>query len=292
MKKLKKLIKKTALLFPPVKGLKLRMDDMRSQIKDLHNQNEKLSVKLQDAFSYSGFLEKQLSLIIENKKNCPICGNEFWIFLPGPFGKRKNASCPFCGSLERHRSLYLFFKENTNLYNRNEFSDTIKILHFAPEPCLYEYFNNVPNSDYFPVDFDSSVQGIRDVIDIQNIKYEDNTFDIIICNHIMEHIPDDHAAMREVKRVLKPTGIAIINAPVYYSLDFTLENPEYNTPELRTEYYGQFDHIRKYGKDYVIRLQDAGFIVCIIEPNKDLNEHELSHYGLNKKEKIYKCEKQ
>jgi SAM-dependent methyltransferase len=299
MRKLKKLIKKAVLLFPPVKRLKRRMDDMRRQIEELHNQinvlqdqNEKLSVNLQNTSAYTGFLEGQLNSAIDVKKVCPICGNEFWVFLSGgTFGTRKNASCPYCGSLERHRALYLFFRKQTDLFDRNESSLPVSILHFAPEPCLYEKIRNIANLDYFPVDFDSSVQGIRDVIDIQNVKYGDGIFDIIICNHVLEHIPDDHAAMRELNRILKQEGTAYINTPVDYSRDVTLENPEYNTPELRTRYYGQFDHVRYYGNDYVSKLEDAGFSVRVIEPNKDFNENEISRYGLLKDEKIYECKK-
>ena len=303
---MKKFIKKIALLFPPVKRLKRRIGDMRSQIESLNKEICEMRSEIESLYGknkelrslienykngYEG-LKRQLDSAIDNgnKKVCPICSSEFLVYLPGPFGKRKNASCPYCGSLERHRALYLFFERNTNLFNRNELSTTIKILHFAPEPCLYNKIKNIPNKDYFPVDIDPSAQGIRDVIDIQNIKYEDCTFDIIICNHVMEHIPDDRSAMRELKRVLKSGGVAYINTPVDYTLDWTLESPEYNTPELRTKYYGQFDHVRLYGKDYVTRLQDAGFDVCVIEPNKDLNEEEIQRYGLLKDEIIYKCE--
>ena len=130
---------------------------------------------------------------------------------------------------------------------------------------------------------------IRDVIDIQKIKYPDGMFDIVFCNHVLEHVPDDIAAMKELRRVLKKNGIAYINSPVFDTLDITLEKPEYNTPELRLQYYGQHDHLRKYGKDYLSRLENAGFAVAVILINDKFTDAELSRYGLLKDEKIYQC---
>lgn len=146
--------------------------------------------------------------------------------------------------------------------------------------------------DYYPVDINPEHYGIRDVVDITNIQYEGNFFDLIICNHVLEHIPDDAKAMSELFRVLKPSGKAIINVPFNKTLEVTLEDEKYNTPELREKYYGQFDYVRLYGKDYVKRLEKAGFYVETVYPNVNRSAHELKIYGIGAKDTIDICKKQ
>lgn len=286
-----KYVKKIALLLPPVKKRYQHIIDLNKFIEDLKNHNEALAKELLETQFLNKFLIEQLYNIVDEKKLCPLCNKEFWTYLP--FGEipRKNARCPYCGSLERYRAWYLFFNNHTNIFCNpvNE----VKILHFAAEGFIYEKLSVLTNVDYYPVDIDplggGGVEGIRDVIDIQKIKYPDNMFDIIICNHVLEHVQDDIIAIKELYRVLKKSGIAYINSPVFDSLEFTLEKPEYNTPELRLQYYGQHDHLRKYGMDYISRLESAGFSVKVILPNEIFNDSELSRYGLLKDEKIYQC---
>ena len=244
-------------------------------------------------------LEKEKSLRgeIADRKFCPVCQSQVDKFLPFGVVKRKNARCPYCFSLERHRALWFYFENHTDLFT-NKNKKSLKILHFAPEKIFYDKFSNSLDIDYYPVDFDSSFSGfigdggnyiLRDIVDIQNIQYQNNMFDVIICNHILEHIPNEQSAITELLRVLKKDGQAYISVPVYDDLEVTLENHTYNTAELRKKYYGQSDHVRKYGRDFPQRLTNAGFDVEIIYLNKYLTEHELICYGMRNTEKIYKC---
>ena len=258
-------------------------DMIKNLERKLLNLDKRLSVSLMT-------LESKLDDIyyMKGKKRiCPACKNEVNVFLPGK--TTKNEICPHCRAYKRHRALWLYLENQTNLFEINEQSGTVKILHFAPEKVFYEKFSTMSNVDYYPVDFNPNFVGIRDVIDIQEIKYPDEMFDIIICSHLLEHIPDDRKAMKELRRVLKKGGTAYISCPVYQSLNVTFENPEYSTPELRLRNYGQIDHVRKYGKDFPQKLLDAGFDVEILEYRKDFTEVELDKYGLNKNGIIYKC---
>ena len=164
----------------------------------------------------------------------------------------------------------------------------MRILHFAPEPIFHKLFSSFKDIDYWPVDLNPKMRGVRKAVDITNIPFDDNSFDLIMCTHVLEHIPDDKKAMSELYRVLKPqTGIAFLNVPVF-NIPVTFENPEYNTPELRLKYFGQEDHVRKYGKDYIDRLRAIGFIV---ENFKDLDEKDLKRYSISKNDKMYWCRK-
>lgn len=227
---------------------------------------------------------------------CPVCkskvrvflpfGNGFWSNAVG-IGLRPNAQCPNCKSLERHRALWLLMQQ-LDWYRKG-----MRVLHFAPELIFYQLFSSLKDIDYWPVDLDPKRYGgmVRKAVDITNITFDDNSFDLIMCTHVLEHIPDDKKAMAELYRVLKPkTGIAFLNVPVF-NIPATFENPEINTPELRSKYYGQFDHVRAYGLDYPQRLADAGFSVqmCDIEDNDEIF---LKRYGLNREEKIFLCRKE
>ncbi|MNI39447.1 hypothetical protein D3C73_936290 [compost metagenome] len=182
----------------------------------------------------------------------------------------------------------MYLEEEYNLF---EYSDGLSLLHFAPEKVFNDFFTKNIKIDYYPVDLNPNYPGIRDVVDITQIPYEDNKFDIIICNHVIEHIPNERQALNEMWRVLKPTGAAFINAPVFDQLEFTIEKDEYNTPELRKKYYGQDDHVRKYGRDYKARLEKQGFKVEKILFNLEFNDELLKMNGLIKNEPIFKCTK-
>ncbi|MBR1646147.1 MAG: methyltransferase domain-containing protein [Selenomonadaceae bacterium] len=217
---------------------------------------------------------------------CPVCKTKIRVFLPFGETPRPNAQCPNCKSLERHRALWLLLQQ-LNWYRKG-----MHVLHFAPELIFYRLFTSFKDIDYWSVDLDPKGYGgmVRKQVDITNITFDDNSFDLIMCTHVLEHIPDDKKAMSELYRVLKPkTGIAFLNVPVY-DMPQTFENPEINTPELRSKYYGQFDHVRAYGLDYPQRLSEAGFIVHLITM-QGFDEKTLKRYGLNKNEKIFLCRK-
>lgn len=168
----------------------------------------------------------------------------------------------------------------------------MKILHFAPEPIFHQRFSSIPDVDYYPVDLNPNAYKIRKVVDITDIPFDDNTFDLIMCTHVLEHIPDDKKAMSELYRVLKPnSGVALLTVPIDRTHAKTLENPAYNTPELRSKYYGQSDHVRRYGADYPDRLRAAKFFVEEIKMDKVFDEDDLNIYGLIRWEKFHICRK-
>lgn len=222
----------------------------------------------------------------DEMKYCPICGYETPIFIAGGVNYRKNAMCPNCNSLERHRFLYFFIENRINLTNN------FQLLHFAPEKAFYDIFKNLDNVDYHTCDIEKSVY-VNEIIDIQDIPYDNDFFNLIICNHVLEHVPDDKKAMSELYRVIKPVsenGGAIIMVPLDLNMSETLEKEEYNTPELREKYYGQSDHVRLYGADFQNKLEDAGFDVEVFDNNSSVH-HNLIKYGFGKEEMLFYCTK-
>lgn len=204
-----------------------------------------------DASTIEAFWEEFVEsspLVVD--KQCPICDRTVKMFGPSGTPLRYNALCPHCNSLERHRALWL----HTNKKKLLPESNHIKLLHFAPEKCFYNILQN-RTADYYPVDYNPDYPGIRCRVDITNIPYSHDFFDIIICNHVLEHIIDEERALTELSRVLKPEGTVIITVPLNDSLNETFEEPEYNTPELRLIHYGQEDHVRIYGRDIKKRLE-------------------------------------
>lgn len=224
---------------------------------------------------------------LQKGKTCPICHKQFRIYWPYGVQMRDNAQCPFCRSMERHRTLWLYLEQNADLLGR----DGMRVLHFAPEKAFLDRFSSMSSVDYWPVDLNPNMEGIRRAVDITDIPFEDGSMDVIICNHVMEHIPDEKKAFSELHRVLAKDGIAIINVPMDASRETTFENPEYNTPELREKYFGQHDHVRVYGRDYADRLRAASFEVEIAEPNKERSDAELKAYGVYREDKVYICRK-
>lgn len=227
------------------------------------------------------------SVILE-KKQCPICKSKIRLYTPFGDPLRSNAKCPVCQSLERHRALYISLERE---YGALEGLKGLSILHFAPEKVYFDLFSANKNIDYYPVDFDPGFPGIRDVVDITQIPYENDQFDLIICSHVIEHITEEQQALKELKRVLKSEGLAYINAPIYNELEFTLEKEEYNTPELRYKFYGQHDHVRKYGRDYTSRIKQSGFNVDEVKLSLEFNEKQMMFHGLAESEILYKCTK-
>jgi len=216
-------------------------------------------------------------LFTDNNVQCPFCswhGKEFM-----PFGviRRENAMCPKCGSLERHRLFYLYLKKVIPIDRK------IKVLHFAPEKILTSLFKSYNNIEYLSADINPSVAMVKE--DITNISFQDNSFDIIFCSHVLEHIEDDHKAMKELHRVLKPDGFAILQVPIYYEfngrkIDKTYEDFSVSSPEEREKVFGQKDHFRVYGRDYSDRLTKTGFKVKIEKYLHSLSSEDIKRYGL------------
>ena len=226
-------------------------------------------------------------------KKCPICGYEGIGFIPFPNIIHKEVISPECGSHERHRALWLYFEENKELLQ-----DGAKILHFAPQMLFKELFTS-NDVEYHAVDKNPGLYTYADeIIDIQDIPYDECYFDLIICSHVLEHVPDDMNALRELYRVLKPGGTALILVPmngVSYNLPYdelkTLEREEYNTPELREEHYGQSDHLRLYGADFKERILESGFEIVSADFIKNLGIETIERYALVRNENIFECRK-
>ena len=229
-------------------------------------------------------VETIASHVLEKDRECPICKTKLNVFMPYGANIRKNADCPICHSKERHRFLWLYF-EKINIFDRGG-----KVLHFAPEKFFYDKCSSLPNIDYWPVDI-RKLPTVRTVVDITDIPFEDSSFDIIICNHVLEHVINDRKAMSELYRVLSPQGVAFINCPVDRRLATTLEKEEYDTPELRFKYYGQHDHVRLYGRDFPKKLEVAGFSVDEVHCPVMMSSSMIYKYGLNAGNMIYVCKK-
>jgi len=194
---------------------------------------------------------------------------------------RDNALCPWCLSLERHRILWKYLEDKTDIYS----DKVIKVLHFAPEWHFQERFKAAPNIDYLSCDLDMPTA--MDKQDITALTYADESFDMIMCNHVLEHIPDDRKAMSELFRVLKPGGWAILQTPMNQD-EKTYEDDSITNPKEREEHFGQNDHVRLYGLDKKQRLEAVGFEVTI-DPyvSEHYTDSEIQYYGFIKEEDVW-----
>lgn len=216
----------------------------------------------------------------------PIDGKTFSKFLPYGYQKqRENALSPSTFSLERHRLLWLYLQNETHF-----FSKPAKVLHFAPEQAFYKRFKKLKNLDYTTTDLNSPIADVK--ADICNLPFGDNQYDVIFCNHVLEHIPDDFKAMQELYRVLKPGGMAVLQVPYERGRKTTFEDDSITDPKERTRIFGQYDHVRIYGEDYFERLRTIGFTVDEVDYTSILSEEQVTKYCLEKGEIIPVCYKQ
>lgn len=214
---------------------------------------------------------------------CNICQRGFRKFLPYGRIARENALCPNCLGLERHRLMWLFLQKETDFFTAPK-----KVLHVAPELCFLGRFKKLKNLEYITGDIESPLADVK--MDIHHIPFEDNSFDVVFCNHVMEHVEDDIKACAEINRVLKPNGWGIIQSPVYEH-EVTLEDKTITDPKERERVFGQSDHVRKYGKDYARRLSKSGLRVTENNFVKQLSEDMVKKYALPEKEIIFYCQK-
>jgi SAM-dependent methyltransferase len=209
-----------------------------------------------------------------NQVECPVCGGHFRKFMPyGYIKARENALCPGCLSLERHRLMWLYLKKRTRL-----FSDPLRVLHIAPEQCFHKRFRKLSNLNYITADLESPLADVK--LDVQHMPFKESEFDVVICNHVLEHVPDDRRALREIFRVLKRGGFAILQVPLDYSMEKTHEDSSITKPEDRKREFRQKDHYRMYGKDYLNRIMEAGFVIgednfLLSVSNEDRNRYQL-----------------
>jgi SAM-dependent methyltransferase len=217
----------------------------------------------------------------------PIDGKSFKMFLPYGYEKqRNNVLSPSTLSLERHRLLWLFLKNETDFFTA---VTKKKVLHFAPEQAFYSLFRNQKNIDYTTTDLLSPLADVK--ADICNLPFEDNQYDVILCNHVLEHIPDDTKAMEELYRVLKPGGIGIFQVPQDLNRETTFSDDSITNPKERAAIFGQYDHVRIYGHDYFDKLRTIGFKVVEENYTDKITPELVEKYGLAKGEIIPICYK-
>lgn len=216
-------------------------------------------------------------------RECPCCHAMLRVFAPYGLVRREEALCPVCRSLERHRLIWLYLTRNTDLFDGRP----KKLLHVAPEVQLSRLFQAHPEIDYLSADLCSPKAMVK--MDITDIQYPADTFDVVYCSHVLEHVPDDRKAMREFYRVLKPGGWAILLVPI--TVKKTFEDPSVTSPEERERIFGQHDHVRRYGPDYVDRLREAGFDVKADDFASHLDENEARRYGIRRGDLVYLCRK-
>ena len=233
------------------------------------------------------------------RHRCPLCDSRLRHFLPFGLehavlndklvvggGYRPNALCPVCGSLDRERLLYLYLVSKTDVFKK-----PARLLHVAPEPTVAKILHGQKNLDYITADLHSKEVMVK--LDVCNIQFPDNSFDAIICNHVLEHVVDDRKAMSELYRVLKPGGWAVLQVPISLSLASTYEDFSITTASGREQAFGQDGHVRIYARDYADRLVNTGFRVEVFDWLTEAEDFggQNNRFGLNKKEALYSVAK-
>lgn len=208
-----------------------------------------------------------------NKYTDPIDNKSFRKFLPyGYQVQRQNVLSPSTLSLERHRLLWLYLTNETDFFTSKK-----KVLHMAPEQCFLARFRKL-NHDYKTADLDSPIADVK--ADIINLPFNDNSFDVIFCNHVLEHVQDDTKAMKELFRVMKKGGMGVFQVPQDLNRDVTFEDNSITDPKERAKIFGQYDHVRVYGRDYFDKLRSVGFKVEEVNYSQKISSELLSRYRL------------
>ncbi|MBN9615291.1 MAG: hypothetical protein BGO25_03615 [Acidobacteriales bacterium 59-55] len=233
-----------------------------------------------------------LEMLSGDQVECPFCGVKLSRFLPHGkaaeaaskwriigAGSRSNGLCPSCFSIDRERLVYLYLFQHTTI-----FTQPSRVLHVAPELRLTRLLSQQTQIEYTTTDLNP--KGVMVQADITAMPFEDEVFDFVICNHVLEHIPDDRAAMSEIFRVLKREGRAILQVPISPELSTTYEDPTITSRKQRLEAFGQDDHVRVYAADYIDRLRDCGFEVHVYEPQSELKPEVVARFGLIKEERV------
>jgi len=218
-----------------------------------------------------------------SKHTDPIDGKSYRKFLPYGYEQvRPNVLAPGTLSLERHRLFWLYLTNETDFFQRPQ-----RALHFAPEQAFLKRFRKLEHIDYVTTDLESPIADVK--ADICELPFADQSFDTIICNHVLEHIPDDHKAMQELFRVLKPGGMAILQVPYEQERSTTFEDDSITDPKERARIFGQYDHVRVYGMDYFDKLSEVGFDVSAVDYTKEFSTEEIERYRLAKGELLPVC---
>ena len=217
----------------------------------------------------------------------PIDGKSFRKFLPYGYGKqRDNALSPSTLSLERHRLMWLFLRDETTFFSSEK---KLQTLHIAPEQCFLDIFRKQQNLAYTTSDLESPIADVK--ADICDLPFEDNSFDVVFCNHVLEHITDDTKAMQELFRVLKKGGFGVFQIPQDLARETTFEDNSITDRKERSKIFGQYDHVRVYGRDYFNKLRSIGFIVDEIDYTQKIAPEKLERFCLMKNEILPVCYK-
>ena len=209
-------------------------------------------------------------------RRCPICGCRRRQFMPyGYVTSREDALCPRCLSLERHRMIWLWIERHTDLFDSRP-----QLLHIAPEVSLMRHFKRLyrGTGNYVTADLESPLADMH--FDVQHIPLAERSVDVVICNHLFEHVDDDRRAMRELFRIMRPGGWGIMVVPEDRGRATTFEDDTITDPAERTRIFGQYDHRRIYGRDYDDRLREAGFDVERVAFAEMLTVEERSLYAV------------
>lgn len=218
-----------------------------------------------------------------NKVECPVCGKSFRKFLSygSDVAHRENVLCPYDLTLERHRAIWLYLKNKTDFFTK----ENLKVMHIAPEQCFHGKFKKQKNLDYTTGDLVSPIADLH--FDLHDIPLEDNQYEVIFCNHVMEHVKDDLRCMQELLRIMKPGGWGIMQVPIDSSRTETYEDWSITSPEEREKHFWQKDHVRLYGLNYADRLREAGFEVDVVDLSLDYSEGEFARFRIPKSEQLY-----
>lgn len=218
-----------------------------------------------------------------NKVECPVCEHSFRKFLSygSKVAHRENVLCPYDLTLERHRLMWLYLKRESDFFSRSN----LNVLHIAPEQCFHSKFKKQANLNYLTGDLVSPIADMH--FDLHQIPLEDNRFEVVFCNHVLEHVDDALQCMKELHRVMKPGGWGIFQVPQDLSRETTYEDPSITSPEDREKHFWQKDHVRLFGKDYPNWLEKAGFHVEIAFSKEPISLEEFNRFRLIPEEILY-----
>ena len=235
--------------------------------------------------SLEGLLALRAIFFIGDKYTCPCCGWRLRAFTHGGMSLRVRplGYCPRCNSKARHRRWWIYLQQHTNL-----FTDHLRLFQASPQYCMSRRFRELPNLEYVGGDHNNH-RNIRVKLELPAIPLPSDTFDAVLCVHVLEHIPEDRKAMRELHRILKPGGWAGVSTPIRLDQK-TYEDPTITSPQERERAFGETVHVRFYGYDLVDRLEEAGFKVKM-DPGKDVDRQTREKYGLRTDENIFHCTK-
>ncbi len=218
-----------------------------------------------------------------NNVECPVCENSFSKFLSygSDIAHRDNVLCPYDLTLERHRLMWLYLRDESNFFT----ADKLDVLHIAPEQCFHKRFKNQKNLNYLTGDLVSPIADLH--FDLHHIPLEDSCFDVIFCNHVLEHVEDPMQCLSEIYRVMKKDAWAIMQVPQDMNREQTYEDKSIVNPKEREIHFWQKDHVRLFGRDYPEWLKKAGFTVTEFSPLTKYPKDQIERYRMKESEILY-----